>query len=325
MQTNTTTTSPSEAIATQAAEALARGEDPFGDDETNDSAAAGANDDAAAAEAAAAAAATEQAAATEAAAADTTTAGADAAAAAAAADATTAAKPGADDALDAEALAAVAADDDPPESLEVSAKDFKAERQRIADAEDAVEQKWTKGELSDDDRVRELRKLRDETGDLIREETQAQTLADVNRQNAVRYQAKVLRSLAADSKAAGQLDYSDAKVGSAYDAMLGAVSSDPENAGKNFNQLARLAHDALCAARGVKGAAAASPAPAPAAATAKRAAPPPPPVTLRTLPSASTPNTGGDALEALGNLKGQDYQDAFNNLSPAQKARLLDE
>jgi hypothetical protein len=45
---------------------------------------------------------------------------------------------------------------------------------------------------------------------------------------------------------------------------------------------------------------------------------------LRDLPAASTPHTGGSALDAMGNLKGQAYQDAFNRLSPAQQAQLLD-
>jgi hypothetical protein len=47
-------------------------------------------------------------------------------------------------------------------------------------------------------------------------------------------------------------------------------------------------------------------------------------VTLRTLPSAATPNSGGNVLDNLSKLKGQAYQDAFAKLTPAQKAALTD-
>jgi hypothetical protein len=48
------------------------------------------------------------------------------------------------------------------------------------------------------------------------------------------------------------------------------------------------------------------------------------PVTLRSLPSASTPNTGG-ILEQIGRLKGPAYEAAYAKLTPAQQAALLDE
>jgi hypothetical protein len=298
MQLNTTGgASASEVLASKVAEAIARGEDPLGDNDDPE-------DQAGAAE-------TEDTSETTETAAEETTAGA------------------AEGEGDAEALAAVAGDqlDEEPEVLQVSDKDFKAERQKLAEAEDSIEDRWAKGELTDEDRRKELRGLREQQTELIREETQAQTIADMNRQAQVRHQTRVLTTLAAESKAAGQLDYSDAKVGAAYDRMLHAVAGDPANEGKNFQQLARLAHDALCAVRGVKAApaAAASPAASPAAPAAGKRTTPAVPTTLRTLPSASTPNTGGDALDALANLKGQEYQDAFNRLSPAQKARMLDE
>jgi hypothetical protein len=328
MQMNTTGgQSASEVLASKIAEAIARGEDPLGDNDDPDDEGGATESDAAASEEADAAADVAAAAASQA---DGET-DAAAAAGAEAAAADTQAVPKDEPALDAEALAAVAGDDldVEPDVLQVSDKDFKAERQKLAAAEDAIEERWAKGELTDEDRRKELRGLRDQQTELIREETQAQTIADMNRQALVRHQTRVLTSLAADSKAAGQLDYSDAKVGAAYDRMLHAVAGDPANEGKTFQQLARLAHDALCAVRGVKAApapaAAASPAESPAAPAAGKRTTPAVPTTLRTLPSASTPNTGGDALDALANLKGQDYQDAFNRLSPAQKARMLDE
>lgn len=320
MQTNTTGgASASELLAGKIAEAIARGEDPLGDnDDLETESGTDEVDDATNGETATQAAAetTESQTAT-----DTAAAGAEGTGAAE----TTAEKK--TDELDAEALAAVAAGelDVEPEVLEVSSKDFKAERAKLATDEDAVEDRWAKGELTDPERRAELRKLRDQQDALTREETTAQTIADMNRQTQQRYQVGVLTSLAAESKAAGQLDYSDAKVGAAFDRMLQAVAGDPENQGKTFKELTRLAHEGLCAVRGVRAApppTAAAQASAPAAAARKT---PTAPTTLRTLPTAATPNTGGDALDALANLKGQDYQAAFDRLSPAQKARLLED
>ena len=48
------------------------------------------------------------------------------------------------------------------------------------------------------------------------------------------------------------------------------------------------------------------------------------PVTLRSLPSASTPNTGG-VIEQIARLKGPAYEAAYAKLTPAQQAALLDE
>lgn len=315
-------TTVSQALAASVDEALARGEDPLGDndplevEQNEDDAQAGQGEQEQAAGADDVQAQQQE---QEAAGSD------------ADAGATQAADAGADTlqvddaALNAEALAAVAADDADPEPVQLATDttDFKAERQKLEEKEDGIEAKWAAGELSDAERATQLRDLRKQQNDLTRQETRAETIAELNRQQLQAYQSRVLLAIATQSKAAGQLDYTDAKVGAAFDHMLHAVSADPGNEGKSFKELASLAHDALCATRGVKTTKeAASPAPAPAAAPRK---PPQAPVTLRSLPAASTPNTGGNAVDALGSLKGQDYQEAFSRLTPAQKAALLDE
>jgi len=254
---------------------------------------------------------------------------AEAAAAAAATGADTASQTGGTtqqrDQLDEAALRAVAEEDDlddEPTLLPVPAGDFKAKQAALDQREAEIDKKWTDGTITDDDRNQQMRQLRVDQAELTREQTRAETIEHINEQRAVEHQSKVLSKLAATSKAAGLLDYSDAKIAVSFDRMLNAVAGDPENAGKSFRDLANLAHEALCAARGVK--AKAPEAAAPSAAPAAPRVPPKAPITLRDLPAASTPHTGGSALDAIGNLKGQDYQDAFNRLSPAQQAQLLD-
>ena len=57
---------------------------------------------------------------------------------------------------------------------------------------------------------------------------------------------------------------------------------------------------------------------------AQRGVPAVPP-TLRGIPTAATPNSGGGVVEQMANLSGQAYEAAFSKLSPAQQAALLGE
>lgn len=325
------TISPSEALAAKVDQMIANGEDPLGDDEPLDAVsdddddkdqqeattANGVDDDpeideaAVAAEAAAAAAST-----------------------AAEVDAPEAQKPPTESSqagakLDEEALRAVVEDDDElddvPAMLAVPKDDFKAKIEAVEGREAEIEAKWTDGKLTDAERNKELKEIRKEINELTRAQTRAETIAELNTQNAIAYQSKVLSKLAAASKAAGQLDYADAKNQAAFDRMLNAVAGDPDNSSKSFREIAQLAHDALCATRGLR-AAVPTPTSSQAAAPAPQQVrkPPKPPVTLRDLPTASTPHTGGDALDALANLKGQDLQAAFNRMTPAQQAKMVD-
>lgn len=236
---------------------------------------------------------------------------------------------GEDAPLSQESLESIASDEPDITAFEVEKVDFKAKRADLATKEGEIDEKWTAGQMTDTERNKQLAALRDERDELTRQQTRAETIEDLNRQQLQSYQVRVLRNIASTSKKAGQLDYGDAKVGKAFDGMLQAVAADPDNDGKAFHELAQLAHEALCASRGVKAtaapAAAAKPAGTPAATSAPAArTAPKPPLTLRGLPAASTPHTGGNALDQLTGLKGQDFQTAFNRLSPAQQALLLD-
>ena len=96
------------------------------------------------------------------------------------------------------------------------------------------------------------------------------------------------------------------------------LAAQPDNAGKDFADLIEDAHKMVKAMRGVQ-------TPAKAAAPAQERKPAgDAPVTLRSLPSASTPNTGG-VIEQIARLKGPAYEAAYAKLTPAQQAALLDE
>ena len=228
-----------------------------------------------------------------------------------------------ENAIDQAALEAVASEDTParPTYDSPEARDFDAERKTLRGSKAEVLKQWNDGELSDEEYAAKIGEVDDQLDALLTAKTRAETIQDLNEQAARQTQIQIMSNIATASAKAKELDYSDPKVCAAYDSMLkDAVMKDPENAGKTFDKLAQLAHDALCTTRGVKRAApAADPDPKPKRET------PPIPMTLRGLPNASVANTGGSRIEAISRLTGQAYQDAFAKLSAAEKAQLLDE
>ena len=128
-----------------------------------------------------------------------------------------------------------------------------------------------------------------------------------------------------------ELDYSkDPKAVKTFDAVYGAMVADPDNARRPFAAIAKEAHAAVLAMRGVK-AAVQAPAPKPAAPVVA-AKPTPParkpeagPVTLRGVPNASQSNTGPGMDEQLSRLHGQDFEAWFAKATPSQRAALLDD
>lgn len=226
-------------------------------------------------------------------------------------------------AIDQAALEAVASEDAParPTYDRPEARDFDAERKTLRGSKSDIQKQWNDGELSDEEYAAKVSEVDDQLDALLTAKVKAETIEDLNRQAVIQTQQQVLESIRATSKKANELDYADIKVATAYDKMLGAVMADPDNGGKTFAELAQLAHDALCTTRGVKRAA---PAADPNNPKPRREAPVIP-TTLRGLPNASVSNTGGSRIDAISKLTGPAYQEAFEKLSPAEKAALLDE
>lgn len=150
------------------------------------------------------------------------------------------------------------------------------------------------------------------------------TLAEANAQTAQAQEDAAIGEIMESAKQAGSIDYfTDAKAQRQFDTALTMIQIDPDNAKRPFAALVKEAHSTVLALRGIATAAAA---PALAASTKPAARTPDAgPPTLRGLPNASLPNTGGTVADALGRLSGAEYQAAFAKLTPAQKAAMLDE
>lgn len=160
---------------------------------------------------------------------------------------------------------------------------------------------------------------------LLRMEVRLETYFE-NRNNE---QTAAIAALMAKSAEKGSpVDYNTDKLAPLqFDTAFQMLMADPANARRPFANVVAQAHKAVLALRGIK-----TPAPAavvapatPAATPAVARVPAKGPVTLRNVPAASVPNTTGDLASTLGKLKGLDYEAAFNKLTPAQKAALVDD
>lgn len=227
-----------------------------------------------------------------------------------AADATTA------DAEQAEAKPAAAS----PEAVELPTykaelpSDYKAQRAELMKAKADAMKQLMDGEIDADAYAAEDARVSEALEDLAAARIRAETLQEANAQSQQAYQARAIQRLIANAKS--EVDYAaDATAQKQFDTSLQVLAAQPDNAGKDFADLIEDAHKMVKAMRGI-------------APQAKPAAERKPagdaPVTLRSLPSASTPNTGG-VIEQIARLKGPAYEAAYAKLTPAQQAALLDE
>lgn len=193
-------------------------------------------------------------------------------------------------------------------------QDYKAQRAELMKAKAEAMKKLMDGEIDADTYAAEDARVSDALEDLAAARIRAETLQEANAQSQQAYQARAIQRLIANTKS--EVDYAaDATAQKQFDTSLQVLAAQPDNAGKDFADLIEDAHKMVKAMRGVQ-----TPPKAPAA---DRRPAGDVPVTLRSLPSASTPNTGG-VIEQIGRLKGPAYEAAFDKLTPAQKAALLD-
>lgn len=310
--------SPEEAkVLADIAAAQAAGKDPFDDDEPGDTAGAVENNGAAEADDDLTVESTEGAGTPEGGAVDQAEQGA--------AQATEPTESGAD--LSVDALEAIVGEKSEPVPMPVyevpQAADIETQRKALRDQQKQVEKDWAAGNLSDDERIDKLDALTAQRDALLAQEIEARTISRLNADGERQSQQRVLDTLAATSARAGEIDYlKDPTAAAAFNAMLEAVKADPSNAGRPYAEIAEKTHDALCAVRGIARKAPAT-APAAAPAQAKDRTPPTAPVTLRGLPNASTPNTGGDWKDDMAKLSGAEWEEAFAKLPQARKDELL--
>lgn len=192
--------------------------------------------------------------------------------------------------------------------------DYKAQRAELLQAKAEAMKKLMDGEIDAETFAAEDMRVAEALEDLAAARIRAETLQEANAQSQQAYQARAIQRLIANAKS--EVDYAtDATAQKQFDTSLQVLAAQPDNAGKDFADLIEDAHKMVKAMRGVQ-----SQAKAPAS---DRKPAGDVPVTLRSLPSASTPNTGG-VIEQIGRLKGPAYEAAFAKLTPAQQAALLD-
>lgn len=193
-------------------------------------------------------------------------------------------------------------------------QDYKAQRAELMKAKAEAMKKLMDGEIDAEAFAAEDMRVAEALEDLAAARIRAETLQEANAQSQQAYQARAIQRLIANTKS--EVDYAaDLNAQKQFDTSLQVLAAQPDNAGKDFADLIEDAHKMVKAMRGVQ-----TPAKAPAP---ERKPAGDVPVTLRSLPSASTPNTGG-VIEQIGRLKGPAYEAAFDKLTPAQKAALLD-
>lgn len=150
------------------------------------------------------------------------------------------------------------------------------------------------------------------------------TLAQASALSMAATQEQAIEQIKATARTAGQIDYdADPSAIDQFNAAIDMVGRDPKAATMSHEEFYGKAHALVLAARGISATAAApSPAPAPAPAVPRKDEAGP--ITLRTLPAAATPNTGGGITEQLSRLQGLEFEDAIAALPKAQRDAWMD-
>ena len=162
----------------------------------------------------------------------------------------------------------------------------------------------------------EYSRIDSEVFDALEALTVQRTLHEANTQRDSDTQGSVLDAIMTAAKAQG-VDYTaDAQAAKRFDAEMALLAGD--GVARTYAEAANLAHKNVLAVRGLKPT-------TPTADPAKPRTNGKPPVTLRDAPSAAVPNTGGGWQEQIGKLTGQEYEDAFARLAPAQQSQLRGE
>lgn len=281
------------------AAAQARGEDPFGDDDNStDTGADDANTDTA----------------------DTTTGEANADGTG---EATTGEGGAAGDPIDEAALTAIANGDPaiPEDPLQFNVQapaDYKTARAALLTEETEAFAQMMEGELDAKEYAAIKVRVMDSLEDLSAQRIRAETLQEANAQTAANAQGAAIQALIVRAK--DEVPYAtDTKAQKQFDMALKLQLDEPDNAGKPFGHVVNEAHKVVLAMRGIQAKPAAATPPAPRKAEGDA------PMTLRSIPAAATPNTGGSITDQLARLKGQEYEAAYAKLTPAQRAAMLED
>jgi len=226
---------------------------------------------------------------------------------------------GADEALSAEALEAIAADEVEPEPAATprykagDPAEFKAKREEQI----TVKAKALKDLMDGVIEPEEYSRIEAEVADALDALTVQRTLHEANTQTEAQTQAQVLDKIMRAAKADG-IDYAaNGKAARRFDAEMALMDADGDK--RPYAERAADAHKTVATLLGKPKATPEPPKEPPKPRETKG------PVTLRNVPAAEVPNNGGSWVDALGKLSGQDYEAAYAKLTPAQKAQLLND
>ncbi len=228
-------------------------------------------------------------------------------------------KPGTDNALSAEALEAIAADEAQPEPAATprykagDPTEFKAKR----DEQIAVKAKGLKDLMDGVIEPEEYSRIEAEVSDALDALTVQRTLHEANVQTEQQTQETALDKIITAAKKSGEVDYlADAKAAKQFDTAMKMLADDGEM--RTYAELAAEAHKVVLAVRGIKQE-------APTAAPANARENGKGPMTLRNLPAAEIANSGGGWKDQLATLSGQAYEESFSKLSAGQRAELMND
>jgi hypothetical protein len=228
-------------------------------------------------------------------------------------------------------------DDEPAKPQRYQAEvpqDYKEKRTELIKSKSELMKKLMDGDIDADEYATEELRISTELEDLAAQRIRAETLLEANQQAQAQEQSKAIQAIIRRAK--GTIEYlTDPKAQKQFDAAMSVVSAG-DDGDLTYAQMAEKAHEMVLMARGIQQAAPANKGASTStgdqpnedgkgAKAAARKADGVPPVTLRGIPAASTPNANGDLMDQLGRLNGQSYEEAFAKLSPAQRARMLDE
>lgn len=152
--------------------------------------------------------------------------------------------------------------------------------------------------------------------------TRESALQEATAQTSIQQSESALTQVKAQAKLQG-LDYdTDTKAATQFDQAAEVLAKDPDMAKLPDAEFFGKVNEMVFFMRGVKPIAAAAPKVAPNLPPAR--ADMKAPITLRGVPAAATPNTGGGLGEQLGRLGGLDFEDAVGALGRAQRDAWLD-
>lgn len=222
-----------------------------------------------------------------------------------------------------DAVEEVAVDDSPiaqPTAYKADLpNDYKTQRTELVKEKAGLMKKLMDGEIDADQFAVEESRISDSLEDLTAQRIRAETLQEANAQSQAAFQNKEIQRLITKTKA--EVDYTtDTKAQKQFDMALSAITSDQDNASRDYADILSDAHKVVLALRGI-----ASKGQVVEQAIKSRIPEGKPPVTLRNIPTAATANANGNMLDQIGRLSGQAYQDAFAKLSVNQRKALLDE